>query len=81
MSNPINTIPIQQFIQQVKTAELSNQREIKLDIKTAKILALSIAEVSSRLVQDYEQILANVNTNIQNEPISVQMDGGNFNER
>jgi hypothetical protein len=81
MSNPINTIPIQQFIQQVKTAELSNQREIKLDIKTAKILALSIAEVSSRLVQDYEQILANVNTNIQNEPITVQMDGGNFNER
>lgn len=81
MSNPINTIPIQQFIQQVKTAELSNQREIKLDIKTAKILALSIAEISSRLIQDYEQILSNVNTNIQNEPITVQMDGGNFNER
>ena len=39
MSNPINTIPLQQFIQQVKAADLSQQREIKLDIKTAKALA------------------------------------------
>ena len=43
MSNPINTIPIQQFIQQVKAADLSQQREIKMDIKTAKALAYSLA--------------------------------------
>ena len=35
---PINTIPLQQFIQQVKIADMSQQKEVKLDIKTAKQL-------------------------------------------
>lgn len=79
MSNPINTIPIQQFIQQVKAAELGNQREIKLDIKTAKVLAFSIAELSSRLVQDYETLIQNLKISTPTESITVQMDGGGFN--
>ena len=29
-NDPINTIPIQQFIQQVKTADAGNQKEIKI---------------------------------------------------
>ena len=48
MSNPINTIPLQQFIQQVKAADLSQQREIKLDIKTAKALAYCLAEINAQ---------------------------------
>jgi len=81
MSNPINTIPIQQFIQQVKSAELSNQREIKLDIKAAKILVFCLAELNSRLVQDYEELLNRINVNSSSDNITVQMDGGNFNQR
>ena len=45
MQNPINTVPIQQFMQQVKAADLTQQREIKLDIKTAKALAYCLGEV------------------------------------
>jgi len=48
MQNPINTQPIQSFIQQVKAAELSQQKEIKLDIKTAKILMYCVADVNAR---------------------------------
>lgn len=78
MSNPINTLPIQQFIQQVKAAELGNHREIKLDIKTAKVLAFSIAELSSRLVQDYETLIQSIKTSNTTESITVKMDGGGF---
>jgi len=79
MSNQINTIPIQQFIQQVKAAELGQQREIKLDIKTAKILAFCLGELSSRLVQDYEEILSKIQSKQDSDSVSVQMDGGGFN--
>ena len=54
MQNPINTVPIQQFIQQVKAADLTQQREIKLDIKSAKALAYSLGEVSAKLLEDYD---------------------------
>lgn len=79
MSNQINTMPIQQFIQQVKAAELGQQREIKLDIKTAKILAFCLGELSSRLVQDYEEILSKIQSRQDSDSVSVQMDGGGFN--
>ena len=46
MSNPINTIPIQQFIQQVKAADLSQQREIKMDIKIDIDIKIAIFNVS-----------------------------------
>jgi hypothetical protein len=75
MLNPINTIPIQQFIQQVKSAELTNQREIKLDIKTAKTLALCLAEVNARLVENYDKLLTELKNSTGNN-LNIEMDGG-----
>jgi hypothetical protein len=77
MQNPINTVPIQQFIQQVKAADLSQQREIKLDIKTAKALAFALGEVSAKLLEDYDTVLRKLEQSAGNN-ISVQMDGGGF---
>jgi hypothetical protein len=77
MSNPINTIPIQQFIQQVKAADLSQQREIKMDIKTAKALAYSLAEVNAKILQDYDILLKKLESNT-GASVSVSMDGGGF---
>jgi hypothetical protein len=74
--NPINTIPIQQFIQQVKAAELSNQREIKLDIKSAKTLAFCLGEVSAKLVEDYDKLLAELRESTGGGDIKISMDGG-----
>lgn len=78
MSNPINTLPLTQFIQQVKSAELSQQKEVKLDIKSAKIISFCLAEISLRLVQDYEALLSR-SSNSTADKISVEMDGGGFN--
>ena len=78
MPNPINTIPIQQFIQQVKSAELGNQKEVKIDIKTAKNLAFCLGEVSAKLLEDYDKLLTELKQNSSGGPIDIKMDGGDF---
>jgi hypothetical protein len=70
---PINTAPLQQLIQQIKTADLSNQKDIKIDITNAKNIAYTLGIVMSRLAGDYEQLLAKKD---KDDPIQVQMDGG-----
>lgn len=77
MQNPINTIPIQQFIQQVKAADLTQQREIKLDIKSAKALAYCLGEVSAKLLEDYDMLLKRLESST-GAAVTVQMDGGGF---
>lgn len=77
MQNPINTIPIQQFLQTVKSADLSQQKEIRLDIKTAKSLAYCLAELNARLLEDQDALLRKLQAN-NSSNISVQMDGGGF---
>ena len=70
---PLNTIPLQLFIQQVKSAEASQAREIKIDINTAKNLAFTLGIVMSRLEGDLEKILAQ---NKNDEEIEINLDGG-----
>lgn len=77
MSNPINTVPIQQFIQQVKAADLTQQREIKLDIKTAKALAYCLGEVSAKLLENYDVVFKRLEASSGNA-VTIQMDGGGF---
>ena len=79
MSNdPINTIAIQQFIQQVKIADASQQKEIRLDIKNAKAISFALAEVLAKLAQDYEVLLQDLLKVSGNDTITVTMDGGGF---
>jgi hypothetical protein len=74
MSNtPINTAPLQQLIQQIKVADQSNQKEVKIDIATAKNVAYTLGIVMSRLAGDYEQLLSKKD---KEEVIQIQMDGG-----
>jgi hypothetical protein len=77
MSSPINTVPIQQFIQQVKAAERSQQKEIRLDIKDAKALAFCLAEVNAKLVEDYDRLLSKL-AQASGQAVTIQMDGGGF---
>lgn len=77
MSNPINTFPIQQFIQQVKAADLSQQKEIRMDIKTAKNLAYCLGEVNAKLLENYDILLSKMLQD-SGQTITVQMDGGGF---
>ena len=79
-NNPINTFPLQQFIEQVKIASMSQQREIKLDIQTAKTLAFTIGEINTKLLQDYDKLLAELKSNNNNDIVELKMDGGGFSQ-
>jgi len=74
-NEPLNTFPIQQFITQVKGADASNSKEVKLDMQNAKRLAFTLGEVMARLNGDLESLLVNKN-NTSDEVIQVQLDGG-----
>lgn len=72
---PLNTAPIQQFIQQVKQADSGQAREVKLTLQQAKGLAFTLGIVMSRLQGDMEKF---VKENASKEEIvEVKMDGGN----
>lgn len=77
MSNQINTYPLVQLIQQIKSADMSQQKEIRLDIKSAKQVAYTLGEVLAKMNQDYEVLLKNLQKNTS-ESITVQFDGGGF---
>lgn len=73
---PLNTNPIQQFIQQVKSADASRQQEIKMSMEQSKRLAFTLGEVMTRLNGDLEALLVK-KTSGADEVISITMDGGN----
>lgn len=75
-SKPLNTAPIIQFIQQVRSADLGNSKEVKLNMQNAKRLSFALGEVMARLEGDLEEILAS-KSQASTETIKITMDGGN----
>lgn len=75
-SEPLNTAPIQQFIQQVRAAEAGNAKDVKLNMQQAKRLAFCLGETMARLEGDLEKILA-ANSTQEESVINITMDGGN----
>jgi hypothetical protein len=73
-NEPLNTSPIQQYIQQVKNADLGKAREVKLDIVQAKNLAYTLGIVMARLEGDLERFVKNNSGN--NDSIEISLDGG-----
>ena len=73
-NEPLNTASIQAFIQQVKGADASKARDIRIDITQAKNLAFTLGIVMSRLNGDLEQLISNKNNT--EETVEVQLDGG-----
>ena len=73
---PLNTIPLQQFINQVKQADAGRQKEIRMDIQQAKKLAFTLGEVMSRLEGDLEKLVKE-SQNSNNEVIEINLDSGN----
>lgn len=68
----LNTVPIQQFISQVKSADASRAKDVRLDIQTAKKLAFTLGEVMARLNGDLETIIVS-KANNSDEIIQVQI--------
>jgi hypothetical protein len=76
---PINTIPLQQFIQQVKSADLTSQREIRLTIADAKSLAFTLGIVMSRLQGELEQLVKENAKSGTDEVIKVELGSSSSN--
>lgn len=78
MQNQINTTPVTQFIQQVRTAEQTQSKEVKLSIQQARALVLVLSEMQVKLLQDYETMFNQLKKSVDSEVITVTMDGGGF---
>jgi len=81
MQNQINLTPFTQFIQQVRSAEVGQTKEIKLSIQQARILSLALAECMDKLNQDYETLFNELKRSQDTEVINVSMDGGSFEDK
>lgn len=73
-NEPLNTLPIQQFLQKVKAADNSRAREVKMDIQTARNLSYALGMVMSRLEGDLERYVADQSSG--EEKIEISVDGG-----
>jgi hypothetical protein len=80
MQNQINLSPITQFVQTLRSAELGQQKEIKLSIQQARLLHLALTEVLDKINQDYESLYNDLKRSVDTEVVSVSMDGGGFSE-
>ena len=80
-SNQINLMPITQFIQLLRAAELGQFKEIKMPIQQARLLNLALAEIMDKLNRDYESMFNALNKAVATEVVSVTMDGGSFEDQ
>lgn len=74
-NDPINTAPIQQFVQIVKSAEQGNQKEIRIPLAQAKNLMYTLTTVLANQNGRLEQLVRE-NSNSGEEVVTVTMDGG-----
>jgi hypothetical protein len=77
--NKINTAVIQQVLQAIKGADLGNQREVRLDIATAKNLAYTLGMVMNRLAGNYEGLIQE--SRKDDTVVKVEMDGGSWDQK
>ena len=73
-NEPINTSSLQQFIQQVKGADMSNQKEVRIPIQQAKQVTYALATILARLTGDYEALMSRKST--EQDTVEVKVDGG-----
>jgi hypothetical protein len=81
MQNQINLTPLTQFIQSVRSAELSQSKEVKMSIQQARLLCLALNELQEKLLQDYETMFNALKSSVDTDVITVSMDGGTFSDK
>lgn len=81
MQNQINQTPIIQFVQQVRVAEQTQSKEVKISIQQARSMVLVLAEMQEKLLQDYETMFNELKKSVDTEVVTVAMDGGGFEDQ
>ena len=80
MQNQINLTPLTQFAQQLRSAEQTQSKEVKLTIQQARSLGLALLEIQDKLLQDYETMFNQLKQSVDTEVVTVELDGGGFEE-
>lgn len=75
MKQPLNTLPIEDFLNKTRIAIKSNQKTLSLTIKEATDLQNSLSVVMTRLSGELDQVMANPKSDT---PLEIKMDGGKF---
>jgi hypothetical protein len=73
---PLNTLPIEIFLEKARIASKSGQKNLNLDIKDVVALSDSLATVMTRLSGKLDEVITTGSS--QEAVITVEMDGGNF---
>jgi hypothetical protein len=81
MQNPINLSPLTTFTQILRAAELAQSKEVKLSIQQARLLGLALTELLDKVNQDYETMYNALKRSVNEDPVSVSMDGGGFSNK
>jgi hypothetical protein len=71
---PLNTLPIEEFLNRARVAIKGNQKDLTLSIKEVTDLQNSLSIVMTRLTGELDQIA----TQAPPEKIQVKMDGGSW---
>ena len=75
MTQPLNTLPIELYLEKARIARKSGQRSVNLSIEEASLLEDSLSVVMTRLAGELDKIaLAAQNTG----DITIKMDGGSL---
>lgn len=72
---PLNTFPIEEFLDKTRIAIKTGQKSVTLTIKEATDLQNSLSVVMTRLTGEIDHVLNNVQ---QESTVEVKMDGGKF---
>ena len=75
MTQQLNTLPIEMFLEKARIARKSNQKSLNLSIDEVMMLEDSLAVVMTRLVSDLDSIVQSAQ---QSEDIIIKMDGGSL---
>jgi len=77
MTQPLNTLPIEMYLEKARIARKSNQKTVNLPIDEAVLLADSLASVMTRLAGNLDEQVQQSNDS-NNEAIVIKMDGGSL---
>jgi hypothetical protein len=71
---PLNTLPIEDFLDKARIAIKSNQKSLNLTIKEVADLQNSLSIVMTRLAGDLDQLVSNSTES----KLEIKVDGGKF---
>jgi hypothetical protein len=71
---PLNTLPIENFLDRAKVALKTNQKTFNMDIKDVQSLYDSLAVVMTRIAGNLDEKAQSQQADI----VSIKMDGGGF---